>query len=71
MFGGMNRSLPGRERSKDSLGRGNSINKGSEAERFWPGALKFLLAGVAAGVGECRRVESVGWQGALEGVLSP
>lgn len=44
--------MPGRERSKDSPGRGKNINKGSEAERFWPGALKFLLAEVAAEVGE-------------------
>lgn len=52
MLGGTNRSLPERERIKGILGGGNSINKGSEAKRSCPGALKFLLAGVVEGAGK-------------------
>lgn len=48
----MNWSLPGREGWKSIPGRGKSMNKGPEAERHCPGALKFLPAAVVEGAGE-------------------
>lgn len=53
-------------------GRANSINKGSEAESCWPETLKFLLAGVVEGAGECAWVEREYWmERSLEGIWRP
>lgn len=58
------------DRNKAIPGRGNSMNKGPEAERSWNRALKLLLAEVEERARENGWVKK-GLEGTWEGVSRP